>query len=1170
MNLRVTYTAVWCAALFLSHAAFAQPLSSQSVDYEKQEGTSGNLVDIQNFDSIVSKNQMLGEKPLANTNAAAVDTYSITPLIRDNLDGFYWASTVKAPTVHLFDGLADSGGGNFFGTPGGLFRVAEGITSLGGNAERYTVEVSAVSSSIVQEPWVDVSWAGSGLTDWILEVGTSSGGGDPLFPGYLFNVLDSGVFLFNSAGTLIGDYDLYNDASSDIYLGGTAWINNGGSDIAGVDVAAMQMYWDITPTPADLALQLIDVTNGTYAPGDTIEIHNYTKNIGALTSSSYVITFYASTDTVISNSDIELGSNARSGLAFNEAHNFLTQTSLPIDIPENNYYIGAILTVSDANSSNNVNYDPSPIFVEVIPVDIALTFIDAGAGSYLPGSTLEVWTGFENMSSIASEDFGVGFFASVDSNITPDDHFLGGYNIFAFDPFEIKKFPLEVTLPNTLGNGNYYIGAILDISDANSANNVIYGPVPINVATTSDIMIRPLELSFSDVTSFASTAEVEAITESDQIYQDYQLASVFQAGLMDKAAKEGSVRVIVGFGDTFRPEGLLQSANLQTQRQEILSNGKQLLDSLTGFNYQENVRYTSIPFLALTVDVSALEHLLKSKLVTSIEEDSRSKPFMATSNQVIGSPIAWSEGYDGSGQTVAILDTGVDKAHSWFTNGGTKVVSEACYSTNNLGVSVSLCPGGVESSVAPGSGVNCEGLCDHGTHVAGSAAGNDGAGPGYGVARGADIIAVQVFSQFENELDCPNGIAPCILTYKADQISALERVNELRNTYDIASVNMSLGGGQYFSQTSCDADNPSIKAAIDNLRSVGIATVIAAGNDGYRDSIGTPACISTAISVGNTRRNDEISQTSNIYPDIHLLAPGTDINSSVPDGGVEAMTGTSMAAPHVAGAWAVLKQINPDATVSEILTKLQTTSTAVDDNRTDGVEQTMPRINLDAAMNIDRTTFGIFNKGPAALEITSITPETAAPWINLSLDAPFNVPANQMLVISVTIDYNTAPLGDSQIRLLINSNDPDESPYPNGILINVTSAMIPEPEFSSNPMPGALITFGDTSTGTSSTPKMVVVDNLGTADLTLSCNITGTNADQFNLVACPSPVTPAGSTNISVRCEPSTLGSKQASLAVLTNDVDEGAVSYNLSCQGIVPPPDDMIFSDSFENQIGI
>lgn len=93
---------------------------------------------------------------------------------------------------------------------------------------------------------------------------------------------------------------------------------------------------------------------------------------------------------------------------------------------------------------------------------------------------------------------------------------------------------------------------------------------------------------------------------------------------------------------------------------------------------------------------------------------------------------------------------------------------------------------------------------------------------------------------------------------------------------------MSIGGGYYSDQSSCDYDWSSTKYAIDLLRSVGIATVISSGNDNFKYGIGGPACISSAVSVGNTTKSDAIysgQYGSNIASFLSLLAPGTSILS---------------------------------------------------------------------------------------------------------------------------------------------------------------------------------------------------------------------------------------------------------------------------------------------------
>src|SRR5207237_2875363 len=135
------------------------------------------------------------------------------------------------------------------------------------------------------------------------------------------------------------------------------------------------------------------------------------------------------------------------------------------------------------------------------------------------------------------------------------------------------------------------------------------------------------------------------------------------------------------------------------------------------------------------------------------------------------------------------------------------------------------------------------------------------------------------------------------------------------------AVNISLGNGRYFDQASCDAANLSRKAAIDNLRAAGIATVAAAGNDVHRDSLIAPACISSAVSVGATNKADLIASFSNTAPFLSLLAPGAGIVSSVPGSGVSVGTtsGASMAAPHVAAASAPRKWARRSAAMADAI-----------------------------------------------------------------------------------------------------------------------------------------------------------------------------------------------------------------------------------------------------------
>jgi hypothetical protein len=175
---------------------------------------------------------------------------------------------------------------------------------------------------------------------------------------------------------------------------------------------------------------------------------------------------------------------------------------------------------------------------------------------------------------------------------------------------------------------------------------------------------------------------------------------------------------------------------------------------------------------------------------------------------------------------VAILDTGVDRAHPFLAG---RVIEETSYSGNGN------CPNGTTTQAGTGAATPCTYApsgCRHGTHVAGIAAGAHGTFSGTpfsGVAKGASVLAIQVFSRFTGANCSGAGEDPCALAYTSDIVAGMQPVYDLRNQYRIAAVNLSLGGGLYSSQTQCGSDNAAEKAMIDTLRAAGIATVVAAG-----------------------------------------------------------------------------------------------------------------------------------------------------------------------------------------------------------------------------------------------------------------------------------------------------------------------------------------------------
>jgi uncharacterized repeat protein (TIGR01451 family) len=395
--------------------------------------------------------------------------------------------------------------------------------------------------------------------------------------------------------------------------------------------------------------------------------------------------------------------------------------------------------------------------------------------------------------------------------------------------------------------------------------------------------------------------------------------------LHERAETAGQVPVIAGFA----VPGLADDADDATRAAAIARERAALLQRLNGQAITNLKTYEFLPVIALTVDSAGITALANDRRVISLEEDQLVEPELSQSVGLIRADYNHIAAYTGTGQTIAVLDTGVDRFHPDLAG---KVVSGACYSTNEASSSTSsTCPGGATSSTAIGSSGPCTGSgCDHGTAVASIAA---------AVAPSANIIAIQVFSLRNNLAFCNarNRTSPCVTGYSSDILAGLNRVFALRNTYNIAAVNLSLGGGRYFEPTSCDTADSARRAAIQQLRNAGIITVAGAGNDYYTNSMIAPACLSNVLSVAASDKSDQIAEYSNISAFTTVIAPGSAIFAAVPGSGTPppraSSNGTSLATPHVAGVVALLRQAQPNATVAQITNAIQNNGPQINDNR---------------------------------------------------------------------------------------------------------------------------------------------------------------------------------------------------------------------------------------------
>lgn len=336
--------------------------------------------------------------------------------------------------------------------------------------------------------------------------------------------------------------------------------------------------------------------------------------------------------------------------------------------------------------------------------------------------------------------------------------------------------------------------------------------------------------------------------------------------------------------------------------------------------------------LAFTAGNEDLQEIFGGSMKFAIEPDEAAEETAESAEKGLGMGIytevltsvstAYDLGYDGAGVTIAVIDTGLDASHPEFAG---RVTAQRCFSTNyQQGAYTyrSVCSS--PTSAAPDNAITRENFA-HGSHVAGIAAGANG------IARSANIIAIQSFSEVvwkcgagDIKNRCSNyastGLCCGMMMFDTDEFRAYDYLLSLtKNGTKIAAVNMSYGGEKVFSSV-CDAANPTEAQYIAKMSAAGMVPVSATGNNGYTGAISSPACISNTVAVGalNAISTPKLAPYSNHSKLVDIAAPGTYIYAATyPGNGYSVMSGTSMAAPMVTGAAAILNQAIPGRTVQE-------------------------------------------------------------------------------------------------------------------------------------------------------------------------------------------------------------------------------------------------------------
>ena len=364
-------------------------------------------------------------------------------------------------------------------------------------------------------------------------------------------------------------------------------------------------------------------------------------------------------------------------------------------------------------------------------------------------------------------------------------------------------------------------------------------------------------------------------------------------------------------------------------------------------------RFQSIAGFAAELDMGLVEALQASGASLRIGFDPEGAGHLPESVPLAEvSPLHLAD-LDGSGVKLAVIDSGARLDHASFAG---RIVDEACFCTT-------CCPNGQATQFGVGSSADDHG---HGTNVSGIAAGGAGVtGVPRGVASGASIVSIKV-------LDANNSFC-CA----SDVIAGYDWLR--MNHPEATVVNASLGTNMRF-VGDCDASATFTEAfaqVINGLRAQGTLATVSSGNNGSSLDMQAPACVASAVSVGAVydaalgsfnfgsvcsdvgTAADQVTCFSNLGTTTDLLAPGARLTAAGRSGSSATSTfsGTSMAAPMVAGCIALLAEAVPEASPEQIEAALKASPTRLSRSTP---QQDYPR--LDCADALTRL-LGIFGNG---------------------------------------------------------------------------------------------------------------------------------------------------------------------------------------------------------------
>jgi len=529
--------------------------------------------------------------------------------------------------------------------------------------------------------------------------------------------------------------------------------------------------------------------------------------------------------------------------------------------------------------------------------------------------------------------------------------------------------------------------------------------------------------------------------------------------------------------------------------------------------------YTHLPIALLRAKSEAtLRRLMDDPSVRGIARDEILQRQLAQSLPLIQQPAVAAAGQRGQGTTVVVLDTGVDFTRPEFgscTNPGFPSGCRVAYAAD----------------IAPEDGMRDDpldlpnGKVPHGTNVSAIVA---------AVAPGTRLAVLDVFG--------PLG------ALVSDAVAGIDWAIDNQSTYNIVAINMSLGSPSTFANPITDPADP-FKSAIDNARAAGILTVAASGNNGSPTSISSPAAVDTAISVGavydsafgsaftsicgpEVTAADKVACFSNGSNFLTLLAPGAGIQA----GGVT-LSGTSQAAPHVAGGVAVLRAAFPSEPLDLTVARLRN-GVLVTDPR-NGFSK--PRLDLALATvgpDTSPAPFGFSPVSDAPLGALAVSDAITVTGINLL--TPISVAGGEYSVNGGPFSALPAEVrsGDIvRVRLVSASTyaTPREAILTVGDFSAAFQATTLAPPLSFGP--STLNYYEPTlPLGTNSGRRQTEITNAGSSPVTIfGISVLGNSAAEFAQTNNCGVLQPTGTCTVEITFTPSAPGIRVSQLALVTD-----------------------------------